>query len=146
MSRIWVTKLHSNCWQWLMGWGRTSAHLWYDDLARCCYLHDPVVSAVWSVLMLCMSLCTLWWWPHSSRGMCWVLSVYMKLYFLHVPAHCVSSALLGVSWWSSSSCHPVFLRIHLVVDYFLDIVIIKFRVWKQIVHIVIKTCFYLCML
>ncbi|XP_047573370.1 F-box only protein 8 isoform X1 [Lutra lutra] len=25
MSRIWVTKLHSNCWQWLMGWGRTSA-------------------------------------------------------------------------------------------------------------------------
>lgn len=146
MSWIWVTKLHSNCWQWLMGWGRTSAHFWYDDLARCCYLHAPVISAVCSVLILCMSLWTLWWWPHSSRGMCWVLCVHEVV----LPA-CTSSLCqfcpLGVLWWSSSSYHPVFLGILLVLDYFLDIVIIKFRVWKQVVHIVnidlflISVCF-----
>lgn len=95
---------------------------------------------MWSQLCVvswsCAWACGLCGGDHILVEECAEYSVYMKLYFLHVPARCVNSALLGVLWWSSSSYHPVFLGILLVLGYFLDIVIIKFRVWKQVVHIV----------
>lgn len=94
MSRIWVTELHSSCWQWLLGWGRTPAPLGTTiSHAHAAAVHDTVTSAVCGV-SVCAWACVACGSDHILVKEC--AACYLFTLRRVLPA-CTSSGLPGVS-------------------------------------------------